>query len=450
MDRRIIYDSYIEGNSSGKVYIDNAIDPKTGVRYYLYETTDTHVKFCSAGIENSAYRQLKTYIIYDRYYMFKANIHSEFMGYAVIEVIIHNIDKLPVDYTTDMHIGIDFSECDLSNILRINKKGNKTWNYLLKFPDSSEKRFKPVSIKNLFSGAGNSWINREIRKIDLSYVMYANELFYSSALTSFDFTYNNMPSLKECQRMFWGCVILDSVKGRIGAREINAEEMFYNCIELKHIDDDLFYGCELFRITNIISGCTKLDSMGFLVGKLGGIRNRYMSNFYMYSHMGFHDELIDIVKELLNNGNIVQDSFIYSNKDIYVGKFKCKMGINLYSAFRSRVGLVDLSECEFEYDSDSTMFGVVGMFLKNDIVSHIDDRVVSDNVVNKTVDIIKKDKVEEFPKVIMVNPTIRLSRIDRKLFNVIDMQGVSREDVLAKVNLIKALDTDSSYIIITG
>lgn len=461
MKRVDIYYKYVSNFKFDSASRDKKLDVCIkGIKYSAFRVNS---KLWFYRVDSVKYNELYSWGLVDDSGKFedgiilKLNIHSYIGGMPVMSIPYLNI----CDYNGDSKIWLDLSGSDLSNILLFSPIGYLYSLYLLKLPEDKDKRLKPISIGNIFALLSDRLIQKLIKNIDTSELECADELFYCSGIESIDFNSFKLPKLKYARRMFSGCNKLKKITGKLsGCGCVVAKCMFIECTELEEIPDSLFEGTKVCSVDSMFYKCSKLRSiplidvasLEYARDKYGIIEEKYDYDLCEYTFYNCYN----IPKDVIRNTMIMCIRRGISMRGIMGGivmgdimhHVTIDMSNNIYLGVVSDSDdrYIDLSKTRFIYpdNSDLNILGIV------DLVYNSKELGVGLYNQNYTGLMCAKSLIAH-GCIVVANSTLRLFPVDYKIFNVIEMQDSSDEEIRLIVEKIKALDYDEGrYLIIVN
>lgn len=208
------------------------------------------------------------YVNYERSgntHILKFDIPGSILGYDVIDLC--NISRIAVhtyihELKKDESVLLDFSRCNLSNIIWACDLFNFTAGEVVVKLPGGDKMLKPLATWKYSSEIIN--IDEVIKMTDFSDVISADAMLQNcSNVKEFDFTGKKFNNLADAEYMFAFCHELESIKfdNDTFCGSIRADSMFAGCMNLKSFNLDCFGDNSLENIANMFSCCIELESV---------------------------------------------------------------------------------------------------------------------------------------------------------------------------------------------
>lgn len=416
-----------------------------GMRYNVYKTRDTGVMFSCATRSGA---NIPTSIAVDCDGNDVILIKCEISGKKTrdgVYIPCVSVDFSGVDFCAHSCSAIlDLSGGNLSNVLYI-----KVCDYLTHFKIFKEiiyptgsKGLKPVLFEGILGK--DSWRDN-IRDIDFKYAKSMGKMFETfKDITEFSFDWLDTSSVEVTSNMFYKCDKLKKVTGSIKSDKlIDATLMFYGCTELEEISDNLFAGVNLGYANGMFNMCGKLKNKPINPSNLKKMLNTNTSlSLYVGCNSLDSGRMFRVMQTIMKRHRC-DSPFLDMEGYFSAGKGKVLIG-DIAGMFKSTsLRVLDMSEIAFMNDG----YGLFDLFT---LFWSTDSSVGSCSIykISNREEIRNRVSLLVMPPIIVVNKTLKLHDVDSDVYNIINMDGCSKDEVNAKMQTLNMLDSDENYIMV--
>lgn len=447
MDRIDIYNKYLL-NLNKECYYENSYNYEYGaIMYYVYRTKDTGVMFSCATRVSDKFSV--DYVMDDNGIEIPA-VKIEVVGtwsdegkyIPCLSLNLGIVNKFGPDVALDLRCS------ELSNILDINLlsawESSKTFKKVM-YP-TGKRRLKPVKAVHVLGT--NSWKDN-IKEIDFSCCISMRGLFENNdKITEFDFGLLNTQNLEDLNRMFSGCSKLKSVSGHIESKKfLSIAGMFSGCINLETIDEGLFAGSRVYSISNSFYDCELLKNKPLSSKNVADFCVDVI-NTYRRCNANDSESMFSVIVEVIKHECEIDNPFYGMQGNFTTGSVEVKLKSIIGIFVATDIPILNLMDTKFTCDG----YGIADMF-----VGLIGDRNRSwYNDMEHGIALGQTCKDElgiyynalNIPRIIICNKTLNIHRLDRAVFNVMEMPGCSIHEVNSKIQMLSMLNSDERYLII--
>lgn len=351
--------------------------------------------------------------------------------------------------TEDMILTVDFRDCDLSGIISIDGMFDDLYifkgvNVLL---PEGRKALAPVTAKGFIGRANILNLKEVFKHIHTELMLSKSFLLSKSNITEFNFStkgfcidpdfvtlYSSVVGRGRfvVYGMFRDCKKLKYVKGHINnyseKRGIDAESLFTDCISLEKVEHGVFKNVQILEWNDMFNGCENLVDCGLTLDLFTSSNmDKYNRNMFAKCEKIDIEDIKDLIEGLSKRVKLCSIFRGCTSDKIHGASMKLYNSCGIFCGIKCEV--LDLSRVEFI--SDGISLGILDFFLDK-----------TKDEVNKSVYDMRcfndlRDRVEEVVEhsLIIVNKTMPIHKYDKRLFNVMQAEDLSVEEIIIKHRL---------------